>query len=113
MSQKLRAVITNVLGDRVLVFGEALEHTMSRHFALFPEAIVLELIERVLREPSEIFEEKNKHIFHLFYRFDSKHYIVVIIKKIPDGSFFVTAYPTGKSHRLKHKNLKRIRYDKT
>jgi len=113
MSKKVAAVITDVLGDRVVVLAEALEHTIARHFTLFPEEIVLELIERVLRDPSDIFEEQNKHLFHLFYRFDSRHYIVVIVKCAPDGSFFVTAYPTGRTYRGKHKSLKRVRYEKS
>jgi len=113
MSKKVAAVITDVLGDRVVVLAEALEHTMARHFTLFPKEIVLELIERVLRDPSDIFEEQKKHLFHLFYRFDSRHYIVVVVKRAPDGSFFVTAYPTGTTYRGKHKNLKRVRYEKS
>lgn len=113
MSKKVAAVITDVLGARVVVLAEALEHAMARHFTLFPKEIVLELIERVLRDPSEIFEEQKKHLFHLFYRFDSRHYIVVIVKHARDGSFFVTAYPTGATYRGKHKKLKRVRYEKS
>jgi len=113
MSKKVAAVITDVLGDRVVVLAEALEHTIARHFTLFPKEIVLELIERVLRDPSDIFEEQKKHLFHLFYRFDSRHFIVVVVKRVSDGSFFVTAYPTGATYRGKHKNLKRVRYEKS
>lgn len=112
MNKKIAAVITDVLGDRVVVLTDALDHVISRHFPLFPKEIVLELIERVLRDPSEIFEEKRKHLFHLFYRFDSRHYIVVIVKHAKDGSFFVTAYPTGTTYRRKHKKLKKVRYEK-
>jgi hypothetical protein len=109
MRRKVAAVITDILGDRVVVMAEAVEHVILRHFTLFPRTMVLELIERVLRDPSEVFEEKKKHIFHLFYRFDSHHYIVVIVKRTTQGSFFVTAYPTGAAHRGKHKNLKKVR----
>lgn len=112
MKQKIAAVITDVLGDRVVVHLEALEHAIGRHFPLFPQEIVLELIERVLRDPSDIFEEQKKHLFHLFYRFDSRHYIVVIVKRTTEGSFFVTAYPTGATYRGKHKSMKRVRYEK-
>lgn len=111
--KKVAAVITDVLGERVVVLAEALEHTISRHFPLFPNEIVLELIERVLRDPSDVFEEQKKHLFHLFYRFDSSHYIVVIVKRAPDGSFFLTAYPTGTIYRKRHKNLKRVQYEKS
>lgn len=113
MGKKVAAIITDKLGDRVVIFTEALEHVIARHFPLFPQDIVLELIERVLRNPSDIFEEKKKHLFHLFYRFDSRHYIVVIVKQATDGSFFVTAYPTGKSYRGTHKRLKRVYHEKS
>ena len=113
MSKKVAAVITDVLGARVVILTEALEHMIARHFPLFPKEIVLELIERVLRDPTDIFEEKNKHLFHLFYRFDSRHYIVVIVKHTADGSFFVTAYPTGATYRRKHKTLKKVRHEKS
>ncbi len=112
MKKKIEAVITDVLGERVVVLSEALEHAVERHFTLFPTEMVLELIERVIRDPSDIFEEQKKHLFHLFYRIDSRHYIVVIVKRTPDGKFFVTAYPTGKTYRVKHKKLKRVRYEK-
>ncbi len=113
MSKRIDGVITSVLGDRVVVLAEALEHAISRHFPLFPKDIVLELIERILRDPSEVYEEQKKHLYHLFYRFDSKHYIVVIVKMTTNGSFFVTAYPTGSTERKKHKKLKRVRYEKS
>lgn len=113
MKKKVEAIITDVLGERVVVLLEALEHAVERHFTLFPKEMVLELIERVLRDPSDIFEEQKKHLFHLFYKIDSKHYIVVIVKRTPDGNFFVTSYPTGKTFRGKHKKLKRVRYEKS
>ncbi len=112
MSKRIAAVITDVLGDRVVVLAEAIAHTIERHFPLFPEEMVLELIERVLRDPSDIFEERKTHVFHLFYRLNARHYMVVIVKRVPDGCFFVTAYPTGATHRAKHKKLRRIRYAK-
>ncbi|MBI1860611.1 MAG: hypothetical protein HYR96_06815 [Deltaproteobacteria bacterium] len=94
MNKKVTAVITDVLGDRVVVLTEALGHTMARHFPLFPEEIVLELVERVLRDPSEVFQEQKKHLFHLFYRFDSLHYLLVTVRR-------------------KHKNLKKVHYAKS
>ena len=87
-----------MLGDRVVVLSAALEHAIARHFPLFPVELVLELIERVLRDPSDIFEERKNHLFHLFYRFYSRHYIVVIVKHAADENFFVTAYPTGTTY---------------
>jgi phage-Barnase-EndoU-ColicinE5/D-RelE like nuclease2 len=113
MTKKISAVITDALGDRVVVLAEALAHTVERHFPLFPDEMVLELIERILRDPTDIFEEQKSHVFHLFYRLTSKHYMVAIVKRVPDGCFFVTAYPTGTTQRAKHKKLRRIRHDKT
>jgi hypothetical protein len=113
MNRKIAAIITDILGDRVVVLTEAIEHAISRHFPLFPMELVLELIEKVLREPSDIFEEKKLHLYHLFYRFDSRHYVVVIVKHTADGCFFVTAYPTGTAFRGKHKTLKRVHYGKS
>ena len=109
MKRKLSAIITTVKGQRVSVSEEALQHSIARHFPLIPRDIVLEVIERVLKDPSDIFLDQKKHLFYLFYRFDAKHYIVVIVKETADGHFFVTTYPTGKKPRLKHSNLKRIK----
>lgn len=106
------AVITDVLGERVVILSEALNHVIQRHFPLIPNEIVLEVIERVLKDPTEIFEEKKTHLFHLFYRFDSRHYIVVIVKQTQNGSFFVTAYPTGNTYRRKHKKLRKVQREK-
>ena len=106
--RRVVAVITDAMGFRVIVQAEALQHTIARHFPLFPSEIVLELIERILRDPTAIFEERKSHLFHLFYRYDRRHYIVVVIKRVPDGSYFVTAYPTGSMYRSKHAGLKRI-----
>lgn len=109
MKKNLTTVITSAQGQRVLISAEALQHSIDRHFPLIPEDIVLEVIERVLKDPTDIYLEQKKHLFYLFYRFDSKHYIVVIVKETPDGNFFVTTYPTGTKPRTKHRSLKRIR----
>ncbi len=108
-TRKVSAVITAITGKRILISEDALQHAIDRHFPLIPKEIVLEVIEKILKDPTDIFIEQKKHLFYLFYKFDEKHYIVVIIKETPDGSFFVTTYPTGKSKRPKHKNLKKIR----
>ena len=109
MKRKISAIITTIKGQRVCVAEEALQHSINRHFPLIPKDIVLEVIERVLKDPTDIFLEQKKHLFYLFYRFDSKHYIVVIVKEAAEGHFFVTTYPTGKTPRLKHSRLKRIK----
>ncbi len=113
MSSKIKAIITDALGDRVIVYPDALSHAIERHFPLFPEDMVLQLIERVLRDPSDIFEEKKSHVFHLFYKLSRNRYMVAIVKRTPDGCFFVTAYPTGTSIRKKHSRLKRVKHEKS
>lgn len=109
MKKRISAIITSIIGQRVSIFEDSLQHSIDRHFPLIPKDIVLEVIERVLKDPTDIYLEQKKHLFHLFYRFDSKHYIVVVVKETEDGHFFVTSYPTGKKQRQKHKNLKRIK----
>ena len=113
MRRKISAVITDILGDRIVIIEESLHHAMARHFPLIPQEIVLELIERVLKDPTDIFKEEKKHTFHLFYKFDNRHFIVVIVKQTSEGSFFVTVYPTGMIYRKKHRKLKRVRYEKS
>ena len=108
MKIKIAAIITASTKMRVIISEDALQHSIARHFHLIPKEIVLEVVERVLKDPSDIFVEQKKHLFYLFYRFDTKHYMVVVVKHTPEGDFFVTTYPTGQSPRIKHKNLKRI-----
>lgn len=38
---------------------------------MLPDDILLELIERVLKDPTKIFEERTLHQYHLFYRLDN------------------------------------------
>lgn len=71
--------------------------------------MVLELLERVLRDPTVVYEEEKKHVYHLFYRLESEFYIVVVIKKTDSGVFFTTMYPTGKEIRNKHKKFKKVK----
>lgn len=107
--RKILTVITDALGDRVVVGENELIHAIDQHFENLPQDILLELLERVLKDPTIVFEEKATHLYHLFYRLDNGRYIVAVIKKAKSGTFFSTIYPTGKLIRNKHKNLKKVK----
>ena len=110
MSQnKIVAVITSILHYRVIITKESLEHAL-RHFVL-PDDIFLELLERILKDPSYVFEESHskEKSYHLFYKINNSKYILAIVKKTTDGYFFTSMYVTGSKLKTKHKNLKRIK----
>jgi hypothetical protein len=76
---------------------------------MIPSDMLLELIERILKDPTKIFEERTLHQYYLFYRLDHRKYLVVIVKKSETGNYFSTIYSTGETIRNKHKNLKEIK----
>lgn len=106
--RRIAAVITDILGDRVIIGEDELNLHARKHFPNVPKDIVLEFLERILKDPVIIFEEINIHLFHLFYRIDENRYVVAVIKRGKKGSFFTSIYPTGKTMRGKHKRFKRI-----
>lgn len=108
MSRKVAAVITAITGDRVVIGEEELEHATKEHFSMLPADILLELIERILKDPTRIFEQAKLHQYLLFYRLDNRRYLVVIVKKTLTGSYFSSMYSTGSSIRNSHKDLKEI-----
>jgi hypothetical protein len=71
--------------------------------------MILELIERVLKDPTLIYEEVATHTYHLFYRLETGRFVVVVVKQMNAGSFFSAIYTTGKNIRNKHKKLKRVK----
>lgn len=109
MSRKVVTVITAITGDRVVIGEAELNHAKGEHFSMLPEDILLELIERVLKDPTKIFNEEKLHQYHLFYRLDNRKYLVVIVKKTPTGNYFSTMYSTGNTIRNSHKTLKEIK----
>ena len=76
---------------------------------MLPVDILLELIERVLKDPTKIYEQKKLSRYHLFYRLDNRKYLVVIVKKASTGNYFSSMYSTGSSIRNSHKDLKEIK----
>ena len=106
--RKIAAVITDILGDRVIIGQSELLHALNSHFENLPVDIFLELIERILKDPTLVFEEKTTHCYHLFYRLENGKFLVAVIKKSNTGVYFSTLYPTGKSIRAKHKKLRKL-----
>lgn len=109
MSRKIVTVITAVTGDRVVIGEAEFNHAKDEHFSMLPSDILLELIERVLKDPTKVFEQQKLHQYHLFYRLDNRQYLVVIIKRIRAGSYFSSMYSTGPTMRNSHKNLKEVK----
>ena len=107
--RKTIAKITAATGDRVIINEDEFLHALNEHFEILPQEILLELIEIVLKEPTLVYEDTKKHIYHLFYRLENKRYLVAIIKKSISGNYFCTAYPTGTTIRNKHKKLKKVK----
>jgi hypothetical protein len=111
MSKKILAVITAITKVRVIVTDQTVKHIIAEHFRGIPADIILETIERVLRDPSDVFRDSQKsksREYDFFYRLESGEYIVVIVKVIADGAYVSSMYPTGKSQRNKHKGFKKI-----
>ena len=109
MRHKIAAIITDILGDRVIIGEDELQIHLKKHFEGIPRDMILELIERILKDPSIIYEEVNTHLYHLFYRLETGRFVVVIIKKQKEGTYFSSIYSTGKVIRNKHKKLKRVK----
>jgi hypothetical protein len=109
MKRKIVTVITAVSGDRVIVCKDELDHAL-RHFTL-PEDIFLELLERVLKDPSEVYVDNLSapHVYHLFYRLESGRYLLAVVKLLDDGNYLASMYPTGKNIRALHKKMKRLK----
>jgi hypothetical protein len=106
--RKIIAVITAITGDRVVIASDELEIHAKKHFSI-PTDMLLGLIERILKDPYVVYEERSTQQYHLFYRLDQVRYILVIVKRTADGVFFSSIYPTGKLIRNKHKKLKKVK----
>ncbi len=110
--RKIVTIITDALGDRVVVGEKELEHSISEHFKIIPRDIILELLERILKDPSEVYRDdrKKEQIFNFFYRIEhGPRFIVAVIKVTKDGAFFSSMYPTGNGARNTHKHYKKVK----
>ncbi len=108
-NKNIIAVITAATGDRVVITQTELKNHAQKHFPNLPLYILIEFIEKILKEPDHILldPETNKHL--LFYRIDEKKYVVVVIKRTDDGVYFSSIYPTGQDMRSKHKKFKKVK----
>ena len=109
MSRKVSAVITAITGDRIIIGEAELHHAIEEHFPMLPVDILLELIERILKDPTKIFKQVKLHQYYLFYRLDNRKYLVVIVKQKNTGNYFSSMYSTGDSIRNAHKDLKEVK----
>jgi hypothetical protein len=102
-------IITCITGDRVVVGESELRHAQD-HF-LLPDDIFLELLERVLKEPTVVFVDDlmAPTIYYLFYRLEGGRYLVAVVKFVGQSVYFSTMYSTGRTIRGKHKNLVRLK----
>ncbi len=108
---KILTVVTAVTGDRVIVTEEAITHIVEEHFRGIPQGIILETLERVLKDPTDIFKDSqhNDKEYDFFYRLENGKFLVAVVKIKKDGAYLSSMYPTGKKHRNKHKGFKRIK----
>lgn len=110
LMRKVLTIITAATGLRVSIGDEELMHALEKHF-LIPKIKLLEIVEQVLSDPTEVYEEPGSNAektFFLFYRLEVKAYLVAVVKKIDDEAFFVTLYPTGQKPKTKHSKLKKV-----
>jgi hypothetical protein len=111
VKRKIVAIITAATGDRVVITEAEMEHALNDHFSYLPRILFLELVEQVLKDPSDVFVDNSKapRQYNLFYRLDNGKYLVAVVKKTDEGSFLASMYPTGSSIRNKHKKMKRVK----
>jgi hypothetical protein len=112
LKRKIITIITDILGDRVVIGEKELQHANEDHFAAIPQDMLIELIERVLKDPSEVYRDDNKteQIYNFFYRIEKgPKFLLAVVKVTPDGAYFASMHPTGKQIRSKHKKLKRVK----
>ncbi|MCX6125305.1 MAG: hypothetical protein NTV34_11260 [Proteobacteria bacterium] len=107
--RKIAKIITAVTGDQIIVGELELRHAQE-HF-LLPDMILLELLELVLKDPTEILVDdlKAPRLYQLFYRLENKRFLCAVVKITTAGCFFASMCPTGTLIRNPHKKLKRLK----
>lgn len=114
---KILSIIVSATGDSIRIGEKEVNHALEKHFRI-PKIKLLEIIEQILIDPTEVYLDttpaESPHSttvksYHLFYRLDNGGFLVVVVKKLPEGNFFSTIYPTGKSIRKAHRNLKKVK----
>ena len=83
---------------------------MLKNTSFLPDDILLELLERILKDPTEVYVDDLKHPtqYRMFYRLENKRFIVAVIKVTATGHYFASMYPTGSTIRNAHKKLRRL-----
>ncbi len=109
MTRRVVTIITAITGDRIVIGEAEFHHAKEAHFPMLPADILLELIERILKDPTKIFHQKKLHQYRLFYRLDNQKYLVVIVKQTHTGNYFSSMYSTGNAIRNSHKDLKEVK----
>jgi len=106
--RRIARVIRAATNEDVTVCDAELEHA-QRHFPL-PRDLVMELIERVLTQPTAVYADdaKSPHEYRMFYRLDDGRYILAVVKVIAEGAFFASMYPTGRRVRGSHRKFRRV-----
>jgi hypothetical protein len=106
--RKLAALVRSATGDDVQV-GEAELRHAARHF-LLPRDLLLQLVTRVLQHPTLVYvdDRRQPHEYRLFYRLEDGRYLLAVVKLTPDGAFFASMYPTGKSVRPSHRKFRKV-----
>jgi hypothetical protein len=109
VKRKIAKIITAVTGDQIIIGELELRHAQE-HF-LLPDMVLLELIELILKDPTEVLVDdlKAPRLYQLFYRLENKRFLCAVVKIASEGCFFSTMYPTGTSIRNPHKKLKRLK----
>jgi hypothetical protein len=106
--RKRAAVVHAATGDEVIIREAELRHAMS-HFTL-PRDLVLTLIVRVLEHPTLVLADDSRppREYRLFYRLEDGRYLLAVVKMRPDGAFFASLYPTGRTIRPSHRRFRRV-----
>jgi hypothetical protein len=55
MKRRIATVITAITGARVIIGEAEFHHAKDEHFQMLPDDMLLELIERVLKDPTKVF----------------------------------------------------------
>ncbi|HXQ22693.1 MAG TPA: PBECR2 nuclease fold domain-containing protein [Candidatus Acidoferrales bacterium] len=106
--RRIAKIITAATHDRVVVCEAELEHA-ARHF-LLPRDLLLDLIERVLTQPTAVYADDTRRPseYRLFYRLEDGRYILAVVKLVTDGAYFASLYPTGRRIRTTHRKFRRV-----
>ena len=108
--RKVLSVVRAATGEFVSIGEAELDHAM-KHFS-FPKVKVLETVELVLIDPTEVYTEElsdGTKTYHHFYRLESGKYLLVVTRVMDGITCFSSMYATGTNIKKAHKGLKKIK----